>query len=69
MAPTLPILLIISALLILLGVLAITAIILVAKRCSCRSNTFNGAKKKDEFNEDPWKEAGKRIDRDYDEPK
>ncbi len=66
---TLPILFIIAALLLLLGVIAILVVILVAKGCRCRTNSQKTYGKTLENDTDPWREAGKRVKTDYDEPK
>jgi hypothetical protein len=67
MSTSLPILLLIAAMVLLLGVVAVTAIILLAKRCNHRpDNNSNGMEIQDK-NLDAWVEAGKRLDEEFPE--
>jgi hypothetical protein len=54
----------IAALLLLLGVLAIAAIMLVAAKCRCKTAIQRDSQEKQE-EVDPWTEAGKRHQEEY----
>lgn len=63
MSTPLPSLLMIAGLLLLIGVLAISVIILVAKRCRSRTdNKDSNVLNETENLSDPWAEAGKRAE-------
>lgn len=61
-----PLLLIAAGLLLLFGVIAIGAIVLIARRCT--ASKTNKTKQINEIEEvDPWEEAGKRVKGDFNE--
>jgi hypothetical protein len=68
MSAYLPILLIIAALVLLTGVLAIAAIVLVSKRCKIAQKPMSPRHNEERNGVDPWKEAGNRMKNDIDEP-
>ncbi len=67
MSASLPLLLIIAAMLLIVGVLAIAAIVLVAKKCSCRPDNKDNLSNNPPECIDPWLEAGKRVKEEYPE--
>ena len=62
-----PILLIAAALLLVLGGIAMVAILLAARRCPSSANQMAKSSEKDTAPLDPWKEAGNRAKGDFDE--
>ncbi len=68
MGTSLAILLIIASLVLLTGVLALVAIVLVAKRCRIAQKPSHLDQKEEVDGIDPWKEAGKRMKSPFDEP-
>ncbi|MDP7004937.1 MAG: hypothetical protein QF718_01830 [Phycisphaerales bacterium] len=67
MSNLLPLLLIVAALLLLIGVLGIVAIVLVAKKCSCRPDNKNNDMVGNSDQLDPWSEAGNRLNNENSE--
>ncbi|HIA71164.1 MAG TPA: hypothetical protein EYO01_00440 [Phycisphaerales bacterium] len=69
MTVSIPILLLIASLLLLLGVLAIVAIVLVASRCKCKTSM----REEDVDNAipdiDAWSEASNRLKNEFHEQK
>jgi hypothetical protein len=63
-----PILLILAGFVLVLGILSIMAIALVAKRCRCNQQGSDYPSDTKSDQRDPWKESGKRLDADFDEP-
>ena len=64
---TIPILLLIASLFLLLGVLAITAIMLVASKCKCKALMKETEIKNTAPILDAWVESGKRLKHDFSE--
>lgn len=63
---SIPLLLVASGLLLLLGVIAIAVITIVARRCNTGDCNTRGENLNIEHI-DAWKEAGKRANEDFDE--
>ena len=63
---SIPLLLVASGLLLLLGVIAIAVITIVARRCNTGDCNTQGGNLNIEHI-DAWKEAGKRVNEDFNE--
>lgn len=68
MSTSLPILFILAALVLLTGALSLVSIVLVAKRCRKAQKPIYPDRIDESDGVDPWKEAGKRVKNDMNEP-
>jgi len=70
MQESLPLLLTLTAIVLIFGIVAFITIVLTARQCACKQKmTKDLSTSKSENEADPWKEAAKRLKYDFEQPK